>query len=166
MKPLAIERLATLLWHAARTRRTSIGKEHRAAPSAGGLHATHTVVVGDRIELYNPIRHALGEIATDYDASFLLAQARELLPQASGTLLVIVGDRSRLDAAYTHAESLIWRDAGCAIALFQIVATWLSIACAPLGLLGKDFVKRIEPRGILSAAGILVVGESTVPTSV
>jgi hypothetical protein len=161
MRPLSALRLSSLLWHAARTRRAAAGWERRAAPSPGGLHPTHTFVIHEQIELYDPIRHSLGTLVLNVGVEQLKAMAREVLPEAEGTLVVLVADLSRIDHLYTNAESLLWRDAGCAIALYQLVATWLGIACCPLGILGHELAQSLEPAASFLAVGSFLVGEGT-----
>lgn len=160
--PTSRARLGTFLWHAARTRAARSGKEHRAAASAGGLHPIETVLVGDDNvpELYDPRRHALYALRAD---AVVLGEAvqecRAVIPSARGVLLLFGAHAARTGAAYANPESLHWRDAGCVLATFHLVATWLGLGFCPLGVLGAKVWSAIDPLGEITPAGAAMLGE-------
>lgn len=165
LRPIRLERLGALLWHAARTRAKYGGIwEHRAAPSAGGLHPIELVITGNSDEQafrYNPTRHAL-ERLVNIDATLLqaaCADLRTVVPTADGALILLAADLGRTAAAYENAESLVWRDAGCLIAMLQIVGAWLELGCCPLGTLGRNLLQTIGAESQLIATGVVIVGE-------
>lgn len=163
VRPASIDRVATLLWHAGRTRAASGGWQHRAAPSAGGLHPIDMIFVGltPNPALYDPMRHVLSELEVlDAEAAAAAVRAAsEVVPTAQGTLVFLVGDTARVLAAYENPTSLIWRDAGCLIATVQITAAWLGLASVPLGILGGAFLKALGLPQNLVGAGAFVLGE-------
>jgi SagB-type dehydrogenase family enzyme len=165
LKPITLERFGALLWHAARTREKHGGVwEHRAAPSAGGLHPIELVIVGNGDEQafrYDPTRHVLERLA-NIDATSLqaaCADLRTVVPTANGALILFAADLGRTAASYENAESLVWRDAGCLIAMLQIVGAWLELGCCPLGVLGCNLLQTIGAGSQLIAAGVAIVGE-------
>lgn len=133
LKPPSIERLATLLWHGARTRETAIRSDgllwqHRASPSAGGLHPIELFIV-PAIEAtllrYDPIVHCLDTL-DNVDVGRLeaaRAQLRAVVDGAEATCLVLAADFARTEAVYEHAESLVWRDAGAMLATLHLLAS-------------------------------------------
>ena len=164
---LSLERLGALLWHAGRTRsrRPVGGQEHRASPASGGIHPIELLVVlPDRQHLYqyDPLTHELREIAGVAEAQ--LARATQelggVLPDARGAFIILAGDLRRVDAAYDHPESLLWRDAGCLLAILQLVSTWLGLVSCPLGVLGSAVVYAAPTGRELVPAGAFAVGEA------
>jgi hypothetical protein len=151
------------LWHGARVRSTDRG-DHRGAPSAGSLHPIHWLVLEPPFScacVYDPFRHALGEIS-GVDPRELEGAARELrdsLPAAEGTFLVAVAEAQRTTAIYEYPDSLIWRDAGCALATMHLVASWLGLGSCLLGVLGTSVAKLVDANDGIAAVGVLAVGE-------
>jgi hypothetical protein len=154
--------VASVLWHGARTRAAWRGWQHRAHSSAGGLHPIHVVLAGSERSpaLYDPVRHSLHELvcADPEQVQAEVCAARAVVPSAQGVLLQFVAHASRTHAAYEHAESLVWRDAGCLIATLQLVATWHGLATCPLGILGSGLISAIEKNPQLVAVGAMLVG--------
>ncbi len=168
MRPPSLERVGELLWHAARTRETGIGRfgipwEHRASASAGGLHSVHVLALlpgAPGPHVYDAIRHHLVALSTPRaPVTDLVRKAREILPDADGALLLFAGDRSFAGSAYANPESLVWRDAGCFLATLHMCAEWLGLAFCPLGVLGEELVACIDPSNALIAAGACTFGE-------
>lgn len=167
--PPAIDRLATLLWHAARTRGTAIRSDglpwqHRAAPSAGGLHPIELFVVpavDTELLRYDPIVHALDKI-DDIDHARLEGGRARLVAAvdgAAGTCVVLAADFSRTEQVYEHAESLVWRDAGALLATLQLTATAMDLGFCLLGLLGDDVIASMLGPPTLRGVGAAIVGE-------
>lgn len=167
MSEPTVDQLAALLWHAARTRQSGTGRfglrwEHRAAASGGGLHPTELVLVSraaDTAEVYDPVRHRLVQLATPGpEVRSLKAKASEVLPDAAGAILVLIGDIGVVSNAYENPESLLWRDAGCLIATLHLCAEWLGLAFCALGLLGNELASSVGPRERLQGVGVCMVG--------
>jgi SagB-type dehydrogenase family enzyme len=156
-------KLGALLWHSARVRSTT-GGEHRAAPSAGGLHPIALVVLEPPFRqafLYDPIRHALGELA-EIDTPALADACRsllEVLPTARGTFIVALGEFRRTEAFYENSESLVWRDAGCQLATLHLTATWLGLGSCLLGVTGAGVANAICRDASVQPVGAIAVGE-------
>lgn len=161
--PLSSKRIATFLWHAARTRAARFGWEHRASASSGGLHPVELLVVGDgaATHWYDPQRHALCLVEVVDDARFAaaLGRYRSLVPTRGGALLCFGVDSSRTSAKYDHAESLIWRDVGCVLATFHLCATWLNLGFCPLGALGNQVWSAVDTGNRITPAGLALLGE-------
>lgn len=169
LKPPSIERLATLLWHGARTRETAIRSDgmlwqHRAAPSAGGLHPIELLIVpANKATLlrYDPIVHCL-DILDNIDVGRLEAatiKLRAVVDWAEATYVVLAADFSRTEAVYDHAKSLVWRDAGAMLVTLHLTATAMDLGFCLLGILGNDVVASLLGSPTLRAVGVAMVGE-------
>jgi SagB-type dehydrogenase family enzyme len=169
LKPPSIERLATLLWHGARTRETAMRSDgllwqHRASPSAGGLHPIELLIV-PAIEAtllrYDPIVHCLDTL-DNVDVGRLEAartQLRAVVDGAEATYLVLAADFARTEAVYDHAKSLVWRDAGAMLVTLHLTATAMELGVCLLGVLGNDVVASVLGSPKLCAVGVAMVGE-------
>ena len=147
--PVSFDAVAALLWHAAGTKghapagRAGIPIEWRASPSSGGLHAIQVICIGpppaDRAILYDPIHHGFGDLKGPPQTAFVehAAQLKTLVGRAPGWTLRLIGDFSKIGAAYENAESLLLRDSGCLIATICLCAEWLGLHACPLGFLGQ-----------------------------
>lgn len=147
--------VADLLWFSSRTQswegvgRAGIEVEHRASPSAGGLHPVSVVCQmtgsNDRPRLYLAGRHTFA-VLEDARGTVQAAnrhQINDLLGTDRGCTLRFIGDYDKTSAAYDHAESLLWRDAGALASVICLVSEWLQIECCPLGLAGTDFIDQL-----------------------
>jgi SagB-type dehydrogenase family enzyme len=170
-RELPFEALAELLWHGARARETGRGRlglpwEHRSAPSAGGIHPIELFVRvpgPDGLNLYDPLAHALAsvEVVNNDELFSLDRQVAAAAPTARGTIVILVANTNRAEAAYEGSESLVWRDAGCLMMTLHLVAEYLGLAFCPIGVLGTALVRALgEPTGWV-AAGTCVVGTRT-----
>lgn len=156
--------------------------EHRVTPSAGGRHPIDVWVCSPSggwpstrlarvsghhrsIWLYDAQSHALLELVyKDYDAALALeALPAQALEGGRGldlaTVMWHVAQVGRTKAAYENPESLIWRDAGCLVAMTALVATGLGLACCPLGPTGEPFVSRVigaSPSQLRGVGGCIV----------
>lgn len=169
LRPPSIERLATLLWHGARTRETGtrpdgLPWQHRASPSAGGLHPIELFIlpsIEGSLLRYDSIVHAL-DLVGEVDSAQLehgRSRLRSVLEEAQGTYLILVADVTRTEAVYEHAESLVWRDAGALLATLQLTATAMGLGFCLIGLLGSEVVASLSGPPTLRAVGAAVVGE-------
>ncbi|MCW3847388.1 hypothetical protein OF829_09050 [Sphingomonas sp. LB-2] len=151
---ITVEDLSSLLWHSTSLRERQTGGrfglpwESRPAPSVGGLHAMRVVVMplGDPSTAgeYVPDVHGIAPI----DAEALeinRASLAEMLDCGTGTTLQLACDVDLLEACYSNAGSLLWREAGALSATICQVATGLGLTSVMLGRTGD---------GILRAAGI------------
>ena len=170
MSGISLGRISALLWHSARTRETlSDGElQHRASPSAGGIHPIWLLVLhpsAPGCQLYDPFRHSLRHL--DHVGPSVVANAlaefRDILPDAHGAFLVLAAEHGLTHARYSNANSLVWRDAGCLLATVQLVATWLGVASCPLGSLGESLVCSPAFGDELIPGGVIALGEPKPP---
>lgn len=75
--------------------------------------------------------------------SKLDAKISEVFPHAECDYLVMVADSTALDAFYTNAESLLWRDAGALMATLHLCATAYRLAFCPAGILGRELIQAL-----------------------
>lgn len=167
-RELPLSLLGSLLWHGARVRETMPGRlgpasSRRPAPSAGGIHAIEIFVRAgnsDRVERYDAMTHAL--VAVDVVRASDLAtfdrQVADAAPDAHGVVIAFIADCSRTAAAYEHAESLIWRDAGCLMMTLHLVSESLGLAFCPVGVLGTALTDALGAPRDWVAVGTCVVG--------
>lgn len=168
--------IGELLWFAAASRqslgigRAGIPIEHRWPPSAGGLHAIEIVCLmatpqecGPR--LYLPDQHALALLAAGGAAEACRENARivgAMLGIGTGCTLRLIADFSKVAAAYTNPESLVWRDAGVLVATLAYVAEWLGLRTRPLGLVGTGLLSMLGyPQDRYMAVGGIQVFAAT-----
>jgi hypothetical protein len=117
----------------------------------------------DGLNLYDPLAHALAsvEVVNNDELFSLDRQVAAAAPTARGTIVILVANTNRAEAAYEGSESLVWRDAGCLMMTLHLVAEYLGLAFCPVGVLGTALVKALgEPNGWV-AAGTCVVGTRT-----
>ncbi len=110
---------------------------------------------------YDATTHAI-EILGNVDAAPFeagMARLHAAATEATGTYLVLLAAVDLVDAAYEHAESLVWRDAGALLATLQLVATAMNLGFCQLGLLGHDIATSIQTTSTLRAVGTAVFGE-------
>jgi hypothetical protein len=125
--------------------RFGIPWESRSAPSAGGLHPIRLLILpieGSAASqgFYDPNQHTL--IRIDRNALDLNRESiDELLGQTGGTTIQLAADAVLINACYTHASSLMWRDAGALLATICLVATALELQSTAVGRTGKSIVR-------------------------
>ncbi len=114
--------------------------------------------------LYLPGRHAFAILdRCDRDAAQAnLDDVRDIIGSERGCVLRLVGDFYKMAAAYHRPESLLWRDAGVITAGICMLAEWLDLSSAPLGLIGSGHLQRMGfPADRFMALGaVLVSGNS------
>jgi SagB-type dehydrogenase family enzyme len=161
LSPPTWDDIGALLWYAARSREASADNvQHRASPSAGGLHSIDVLVLHrGRLYLYNPIAHNIQQIIVANTVIRELKEAvREIVPDARGDALMLVGNNRVISAKYSHSKSLLWRDAGCLIATLGLCAEWLDLGFCALGILGLSPVQRLFADDAVVACGVCIVG--------
>lgn len=162
---LSRSKLGSLFWHAARVR-SNTGREHRPAPSAGGLHPIELVVLEPpftRAQRYDPHRHTIEELATLDETALATAglSIAQIVSSPSSTVILELASFELDDAFYSDSESLVWRDAGCILATLHLTASWLGLGSCLLGTLGTDAAKIVSPDAVMSGVGAMAVGERT-----
>lgn len=167
---LGLERLSALLWHSARVRdrhrggRFGLSWDHRAAPSAGGLHVIQLLCLpldeDGLAGFYDPLGHSLRSVDVAVAAK---ARNREIVGDltgaSGGTALWFAADITKAEACYENSCSLILRDAGALLATIALCAAWLDISACPLGSLGREFpVDFGLPSARFTGVGGILVG--------
>jgi SagB-type dehydrogenase family enzyme len=158
-RPLSIDQLADFLGHALRTtdaRREPSGLiwQHKAYPSAGGIHPIDTFILnfppGSRsVYFYNSLGHTLKKLPDEYSRSLCLLRqnALKIRKEPHATFLWFAAQSHLTAAKYLHFESLLWRDAGCIITTAYLVAAALKLKCCTLGITGKDYFAPLARKG-------------------
>lgn len=167
-RELPIRQLGSLLWHGARVRETipgrlGIASSRRPAPSAGGIHPIEIFVRAsdsDQVERYDPMAHALAavEVVSASDLAKFDRQIADAATDARGVVVAFIADCGRTSAAYEHAESLIWRDAGCLMMTLHLVSESMGLAFCPVGVLGTALSDALGAPEDWVAVGTCVVG--------
>lgn len=70
----------------------------------------------------------------------LWQKAKDILPDAVSTLLILIARRSVLEEVYTDSESLLWRDGGALLQTLSMTACSVGLGFCPLGLLGSEII--------------------------
>lgn len=140
----------------------ALGRSLRPSPSAGAIHPIDVLLVhgSSRVFRYAPLAHQLQMLCItrrEYLEAFL-EDCRQVLPDAAGTAIVLVGEMNRVAAAYTRPESLLWRDAGVLLQTLALVATAYRLAFCPLGILGTPVVRAIGLSDHVSGVGVALIG--------
>lgn len=163
--------LGALLWHSAKATRqieqlsSSLSREHRPAPSAGGLHPICIIVqqcslASPALGCYDPYGHALREIKASIEQrDGLLCHANTVLATQGGTILWLIGDFNKTSAIYTNAHSLVWRDTGALIGTLCLIAEAMNLNACPLGICGDEAIREVIhlPEGV-HGVGAVVIG--------
>jgi Nitroreductase family len=132
--------------------------------SAGAIHPLHLLLVpgsdDQRLLRYDANEHRLEQLnAKSQPVAAWHERCRTLLPDADGSSVVVVADVARPHAAYSNAESLIWRDVGALLQTLGLVCEAYRLAFCPLGLLGRELVETLGGQGRLMAAGTAMIGK-------
>jgi nitroreductase family protein len=122
----------------------------RPSPSAGAIHPLDVLIIdgaqrSPRVLRYDSRQHALDllELADSGMLAPFAFQVREILPDALGTSLVLLGQAAKVAARYEHPMSLLWRDAGVLLQTLFLTAAAFRLAFCPLGILGHEVVHAI-----------------------
>lgn len=169
-KEIDTNQLSNLLWYSAKVKKVAVSENgqiltYRNSPSAGAIHPIDIFIsLPDEISkrsllYYNPFTHKLGLMSFQKKK---LKQFFEGVNQnidiSNATVIWFVADISRTSAKYLNPQSLVWRDAGSLLLLFQFVATALNLNSCPVGTLGYPDFKYMfsKYKNITSAGGIIV----------
>ena len=138
------------------------GRTRRPSPSAGAIHPVDVLLVHGpcRVFRYAPRTHhleALRVSAREHLDAFV-EDCCEVLPEASGTGIVLVGNMNRVAALYERPESLLWRDAGVLLQTLALVATAYRLAFCPVGILGTPVLRALGLSESLLGVGVALIG--------
>jgi hypothetical protein len=142
-------------------------RTRRPTPSAGALHPFDIVLVdwrgAPRLMRYDSVSHRLELLNASDNGKHLAEFARatgEILPEAYGTALVLLGNAALVDAAYENWDTLFWRDAGALLQTLFMTATAFRLAFCPLGILGHEVVLALGLAERLAPAGVAMIGRA------
>lgn len=166
---LTLKQISNLLWHSSKVKTVSVTNEnqiltHRNVPSAGAIHPIDIFIsLPEEFEkrilyYYDPFTHKLAKVKLSKAALLLFFQnVNNNLDIKDATLIWFAANINRTESKYKNPESLIWRDAGALVMLFQLVATALKIKSCPIGTLANPFFSDLFPKNnnIISAGGLL-----------
>jgi hypothetical protein len=146
--PIKLSSVAELLWYAvgwkgyALSGRAGLPIAWSTSPSSGGLQSINVICIlddGSAPRVYDPVNHAF--LVLRVDNELVHAENRKAVLSVTGAhngcTLRLVGDGSKLCAAYENAESLVLRDAGAVLATVCLCAEWLGLSACSLGFLGN-----------------------------
>ena len=140
----------------------AFGRSRRPSPSAGAIHPVDVLLVhgSSRVFRYAPLVHQLQtlRVSRPEHLDAFRQDCHQLLPEASGTAIVLVGEMNRVAAVYKRPESLLWRDAGVLLQTLALVATAYRLAFCPLGILGTPVVRAIGLSRQILGVGVALVG--------
>jgi hypothetical protein len=165
--------IGELLWYAAGLKgyaqagRAGLPIGWSASPTSGGLQSICIVCISDDAaapRLYEPYNHAFSVLATDSNAVLRenRAAVTSVVGAHRGCTLRLIGDRSKLLAAYDNADSLLLRDAGAMVATICLCAEWLGLCACPLGFLGNSMLPLIGfPSDRFQGAGAVQISSSS-----
>ena len=140
----------------------ALGRSLRPSPSAGAIHPVDVLLVhgSSRVFRYAPLAHQLEvlRVPRRRHLETFLEDCRQVLPEASATAIVLVGEMNRVAAVYKRPESLLWRDAGVLLQTLALVATAYRLAFCPLGILGTPVVRAIGLSEQISGVGVALIG--------
>jgi hypothetical protein len=89
----------------------------------------------------------------------LRVRAQQLLPEADGHLIALLGRHSVVENVYQNSESLLWRDGGALLQTLSMTATSIGLGFCPLGLLGTGLVEALGVDGsLVQALGLAWLG--------
>ena len=140
----------------------AFGRSRRPSPSAGAIHPVDVLLVhgSSRVFRYAPLAHQLEalRVRSRRHLDAFLEDCQEILPEASGTRIVLASEMNRVAAVYKRPESLLWRDAGVLLQTLALVATAYRLAFCPLGILGTPVVRAIGLSEQISGVGVALMG--------
>jgi hypothetical protein len=146
--PITLSSVAELLWYSVGWKgyapggRAGFPIAWSTNPSSGGLQSINVICIADdgsAPRMYDPVNHAF--LALKADNELVHVENRKAVLSVtgahSGCTLRLVGDHSKVCAAYENADSLVLRDAGAVLATVCLCAEWLGLSACPLGFLGN-----------------------------
>lgn len=162
---LEIEELSSVMWHAARCKKkfrdgVGIARSNRPYPSAGGLYETEIVILqGQDTLVYDSVHHAMQRVAVAQEATVGFRSSLEPFAIGQASILVLAAHWCPLEAAYSEASSLLWRDSGSALSALELVIQGLGLLSTQLGILGGEFINALPSScGNFLGTGIVAVG--------
>ncbi len=127
------------------------GLKRKTMISAGALHPIDVLIV-DGPGVDEPIlfsdRHKKFLTIPILDENGLqaaIAEAKTILPNASGHLILFAGDKRRVSSAYKSPQSLLWRDGGAAAQACSMTAFATDYGFCPMGYSGSAVLSAIGP---------------------
>lgn len=163
--------MSTLLWYTAKTLsscRSHSGTtwEHRATPSAGGIHPIELITQPfsnseQQLFWYDPLAHALCKLNADPHACHSLRRlANTVLDTQCGTIVWLVANFNKTGAVYSNAQTLVWRDTGVLIGMLCLVAEALNVNCCALGITGDKALRNVLPlpKGVHGVGAVVIGG--------
>lgn len=169
-KQITFQQLSDVLWYAAKVKHSFLQENgyiltHRGSPSAGARHPIDIVISNTNLltcrnfYYYNPFQHSINKLAnSDSGSSSFFRHIDEFVDSSNATIVWFVAHKNRTAAKYKYADSLIWRDVGALINIFQLVCTAMKLQSCPIGSLGEPFISNLfnSQAGIVGAGGILI----------
>lgn len=171
-KPLSFQQLAAVVWHSTRLREKKLLEngsvwESRIAPSGGGCHPIHVVVLGapdfaNKVLVYDAQYEGFG-VAGGVDSKLLRKATKEIdacLRVGNGTVLWFLADVAKTATKYSHPESLIWRDSGALLTTISLVAEAMGLQACGLGIHETPSLRKIFklPLSVFGVGGCIVSG--------
>jgi hypothetical protein len=112
-----------------------------------------------RLSAYDSVRHALLSLEPDSIIFELFRERLHNILRYDATVVVLVAHTCILDEAYASNESLMWRDAGCALSALHLTAAALGFASTLLGPLGTELAASLPSScNRFTALGMLAGG--------
>lgn len=171
MSPAPLREIVNLVAFATRPRYVlvddTLQRTRRPSPSAGALQPIEMVIVDwrgmPRVLHYDSLAHQIDVLIPRASGALhaLQQMVREMLPDAQGTGLVLLGNGTRIAAAYDNPASLLWRDSGALLQTLCLAAAAFRLAFCPLGILGHEVLKALALPPDVCAVGAAIVGRST-----
>lgn len=165
--------LAALLVRAGRTRTFTVAGhfESRAYPSAGARHPNELVLAAHGVQdlddgwwWFVPFTCELAPVDLHPDPDKVLSQLAEVAATATRPTAAVfaVAAFERTVSRYPAGATLVWRDAGVALATLHLAATELGLASCIVGTAGLiDFALERKP-GLVADVGAVMVGTTIV----
>lgn len=142
----------------------SFGRTRGPAISAGALHPISALIIptreDPRLFRYNAPEHVLELLHANRGlVQGWCRKAREVLPDADGSFILLMADGEISEAVYHDAVSLVWRDAGAILQLMAMICRASSLGFCSLGLLGGEIAQALDSGDRLLAVGSAAIGE-------
>lgn len=127
------------------------GRKRKTMISAGALHPIDVVIVSgpdvDEPIVFSDQRQKFLTIPildqTGFNAA--LEEARQIVPSATGHLLLFAGDGRRVEQSYGSPYTLLFRDGGAAAQVCSMAAFAYGYGYCPLGYAGSAMLSAIGP---------------------
>lgn len=166
MEPMPLTDLMSLVRYIFAFRSTEDKRHHKRIMSAGAIHPVYPIIlpksgINEQPILYQANHDTFVELAIS-NASKLWDtdnDVQTILPDADGHVVLLAGDKGRVEARYVNPESLLWRDAGVALQMLALTSTACGLGFCPLGILGVDALKGLlGNQERIAPVGMFVIG--------